>query len=105
MQERGNATITVTAAPIGRDDSGVRTVRIDANGLSLTDPLRVGDEVLIDGHLRRAGSVAVHESDRTRWVRTTWRQPTPRQKTRNVITPLAATAARSAEAALLVSVE
>ncbi len=80
VQECRNATITVTAAPIGRDDSGVRTVRINSNGLSLTDPLLIGDEILIAGHLRRASSVALHDSDRTRWVRTTWRQPTPRQK-------------------------
>jgi hypothetical protein len=82
VQECRTASITVTAASIGGDDSGVRTVRINSNGLSLTDPLRVGDEILIDGHLRRASSVALHESDRTRWARTTWRQPTPRQRNR-----------------------
>ena len=82
VQECKNATITVTAAPIGRDDSKVRTVRINSNGLSLTDPLLTGDEILLDGHLRRASSVAIYEHDRTRWARTTWRQPASRQRSR-----------------------
>jgi hypothetical protein len=67
--------LTLRAARVGRSGPP-RLVRI-ANTVKDFAGLDPGDEIVLDGRLRRWGWVAVSGLGRTRWVNVTWRQPRP----------------------------
>ena len=71
----GTSTLSVNAARVDRADAKLREVRLTSPFVLELSQLQSGDEVLIDGSLRRGSYVAVRVGDRPRWVSATWRQP------------------------------
>jgi hypothetical protein len=66
--------LTLRAVRVGRGPGATRLVRI-ANTVKDFATLDPGDQLVLDGSLRRWGWVAVAGVGRTRWVNLTWRQP------------------------------
>ncbi len=70
----GSSTLSVNAARVDRAGDQLRDVRLTFPLVPELHQLQPGDEVLIDGSLRRGAFVAIRATGRTRWVSATWRQ-------------------------------